>query len=202
MPIARKPKNVTLPANLRERDGYYSWRHPITKQEFGIGRDVKDATRYATEANAKVLAESATSLVDRIDLASVHSNKARHTKPNEHAAAVRKAKTTAFTYAKTRSRMRFGEAGLSRDDFEAMWERSGGRCEVSGIEFDCFPVEGKLKRPWTPSVDRIDNTKGYTPDNCRLICLAVNLAMNEWGEAVLFRIAEALTMHRAKKRRK
>ena len=39
------------------------------------------------------------------------------------------------------------------------------------------------------SLDRIDSSKGYTVENCRLVCTAVNLAMNEWGEDVLERIA-------------
>lgn len=39
-----------------------------------------------------------------------------------------------------------------------------------------------------PSIDRIDTTRGYTPDNVRLVCAAVNLALNQFGEGIFFRI--------------
>jgi integrase len=56
-PRQRKPSNAKLPDNVRERDGYYSWRHPITKQEFGLGRDQDDAFDQAIEANLKLAGE-------------------------------------------------------------------------------------------------------------------------------------------------
>lgn len=66
-PRQRKPTNRPLPPNTRERDGYYSWRHPVTKQEFGLGRDRRDAISQAIEANLKLAGEiSLPRLVDRI----------------------------------------------------------------------------------------------------------------------------------------
>ncbi len=50
---------------------------------------------------------------------------------------------------------------------------------------------GWRRAPWAPSVDRIDSSKGYVPGNVRLVCVAANLAMNEWGEDVLARVARA-----------
>lgn len=69
--------------------------------------------------------------------------------------------------------------------------RSRGRCEVTGIPFT-YERLGKgpnAKAPWGMSIDRIDSRQGYTVQNCRLVCTAVNLAMNEWGEDGLARIA-------------
>ncbi|MCO6440980.1 MAG: hypothetical protein J5I81_07835 [Nitrococcus mobilis] len=72
-------------------------------------------------------------------------------------------------------------------------ERSGGRCKVTGIPFDFSRVKESFRRPWVPSLDRINGRKGYRPGNCRLVCSAVNIAMNnEWGEGVLRKIAYAL----------
>ncbi len=51
----RSPKRKNWPAYLNEkRPGYFSWRHPITGVEFGLGRDFKKASIQAMEANLKI----------------------------------------------------------------------------------------------------------------------------------------------------
>lgn len=87
---------------------------------------------------------------------------------------------------------RSNRACMSRDELEELWRRSGGRCELTGIEFNVDPHGNCVKRPWAPSIDRKDNAKGYEFENCRLVCTAVNLALNEFGDEVLMRIARAL----------
>ncbi len=81
---------------------------------------------------------------------------------------------------------------LSWDDTVAMWHRSRGRCEVSGIPFALVDQRGFKNRPFAISIDRVDNSKGYMAENCRLVCVAVNLAMNEWGVEILLQIAEGI----------
>lgn len=66
--------------------------------------------------------------------------------------------------------------------------RSGGRCEVSGIEFH---LGDSSRHPFRPSIDRIDSSRGYEADNVRMVCLSVNLCMSTWGEAVFMKIAAA-----------
>jgi hypothetical protein len=41
----------SLPPNLYERRGYYSWRHPGTREEFGLGRDRASAVAQSVEMN-------------------------------------------------------------------------------------------------------------------------------------------------------
>ena len=42
------------------------------------------------------------------------------------------------------------------------------------------------RRFWnTVSLDRRDPTKGYTIQNVRVVCWAINAAMGTWGEEVL-----------------
>lgn len=55
-----------LPPNLYCRKGYYSWRNPTTREEFGVGRDKLTAIMEANSANAKILTTVHVSLVDRI----------------------------------------------------------------------------------------------------------------------------------------
>ena len=87
---------------------------------------------------------------------------------------------------------------LSIDDLRAVVRRSGGHCEVSGLPLSVGSnTSGKfVRRPWAPSLDRIDSTGGYTADNCRLVCCAVNFAMSAWGEDVLVEIAKAIARKR------
>lgn len=83
------------------------------------------------------------------------------------------------------------EAFLSPEAFNELWDRSRGACELTGIAFSLDKAPGHVRRPWAPSVDRVDNSRGYVFDNCRLVCVAVNIAMNEWGEDALWRISSA-----------
>ena len=64
-------------------------------------------------------------------------------------------------------------------------------CTLTGIKFDLRLKQYKLANPFRPSVDRIDPSRGYEPDNIRLVCVAVNYALNEFGETTLRTICQA-----------
>jgi hypothetical protein len=71
---------------------------------------------------------------------------------------------------------------------EAMRKRvSAMRCEMTGVPL--IPGSGcgsPGKRVWnTVSLDRKDSTRGYTIDNIRVVCWAINAAMGTWGEQAL-----------------
>lgn len=83
---------------------------------------------------------------------------------------------------------------LTPAEFEALVCRSQGMCELSGIPFR-FESEHK-RNPFCPSIDRIDCAKGYTAENTRLICAALNIAMNVWGLDVILEIADAVKARR------
>lgn len=65
------------------------------------------------------------------------------------------------------------------------------RCALSGIPFSFEPHRLSLKRPFAPSIDRIDPNLGYLPTNCRIVCVLANIAMNQWGERALAQFAAA-----------
>jgi len=56
-----------------------------------------------------------------------------------------------------------------------------GFCELTGIAFD---LNGSRSFN-SPSIDRIDPSLGYTYDNIRIICFAMNSALGNWGEEIL-----------------
>lgn len=73
-------------------------------------------------------------------------------------------------------------------DYDWIMQRlSAGKCEASGIEFDYTVPEGQHHGDFVPSIDRIDNNKGYTKDNCWVVCLMINRAKGQgpWANVVI-----------------
>lgn len=89
------------------------------------------------------------------------------------------------------------EFHLTPADISDLWRRSGGCCELSGLKFDLLNLRGHRRRPFAPSIDRIDSTLGYTVQNCRLVVVILNLAINEFGEDVFAQVARAFLKKRA-----
>lgn len=66
----------------------------------------------------------------------------------------------------------------------------GGRCALSGVPFRLDVLgHGQAPRPFAPSIDRRDATKGYTPDNMRIICWVANCFLGTWGDDPVLEIA-------------
>lgn len=52
-----------------------------------------------------------------------------------------------------------------------------------------------VRHPYEPSLDRKDSSQGYTVSNTRLVCVAVNFGLNQWGDSVYFELARAAAEH-------
>ena len=74
------------------------------------------------------------------------------------------------------------EATLTKDWIEG---KLNGLCEATGLEFDLTGGRG----PKSPSLDRMDSSKGYTPENTRMVLWAINLACGDWGQEVFLPLA-------------
>lgn len=79
------------------------------------------------------------------------------------------------------------EFSLTNEWAESRWT---GRCEVTDLPFE----QNKAKGPWpfSPSVDRIDNTRGYAPDNTRFILWGVNALKGAGTDNDMLAIARAI----------
>ena len=67
------------------------------------------------------------------------------------------------------------------------------QCAVTGLSFDLVRGKGRWrKQPFAPSIDRKKAGGDYTADNCRVVCLVVNEAMNQWGLEPVLIMADAL----------
>jgi hypothetical protein len=85
---------------------------------------------------------------------------------------------------------------LTRMELNLIWQRSGGRCELTFLPFDLVNVPGYTRRAYAPSIDRIDGKQGYDSANCRLVLVALNLAINEFGENLFAKVASAFLRYR------
>ena len=83
-------------------------------------------------------------------------------------------------------------ADITPLQFKQLLLRCGGRCELTGIALSFEKIGPYKTPPFQPSVDRIDSTAGYNAANCRVVALAVNLAMREWGAEVISKIGKAI----------
>ena len=63
---------------------------------------------------------------------------------------------------------------LDKEWMELHWNE--GKCEVTNIVYNLMPPSRQVTGNYAMSVDRIDPNKGYTKDNCRLVCWMFNAA--------------------------
>lgn len=89
--------------------------------------------------------------------------------------------------AKARCKKTGGEFSLTSEWARDRWT---GRCEVTNIPF----IISKRPAPFlfSPSLDRKDPTKGYTPDNCRYVLHAVNALKGVGTDEQMVEIAKAI----------
>lgn len=73
--------------------------------------------------------------------------------------------------------------------------RYTGKCELTGFLFDVRKHDqpgNPGPRPYSVSIDKIDATKGYTPDNCRFVLNAVNVMRGSGTDDHMRVVAQAL----------
>ena len=92
--------------------------------------------------------------------------------------------------ARARAIKRGFSCSLTVSSIKSLWASDDGRCAVSGIRFSSKRYRHAfVKQPFSQSLDRINSRKGYSPSNTRLVCVAANFAMNDWGLEVLAELA-------------
>lgn len=67
-----------------------------------------------------------------------------------------------------------------------------GQCEITGLPFVIDLSRTPGPKPFSPTVDRIDQRRGYEPDNCRFILYCVNNFRGTMGDQEMLRVAQAI----------
>jgi len=79
----------------------------------------------------------------------------------------------------------------------SFFERQGGRCAVTGIRFS-LEVSSRAGQASVRAEPRPHSFEaGYTVSNVRLVCVAVNFGMKQWGEKVFMVLARAAVEYQA-----
>lgn len=89
--------------------------------------------------------------------------------------------TQLFNRTKTRSKNINVSFDLDIPYLYELLKSQDGKCRASGIDLE-FSVEDGLRgrSPWSPSLDRIDSSNGYTKNNVQFVCLMYNLCKSTW----------------------
>lgn len=75
------------------------------------------------------------------------------------------------------------------------------RCALTGIEFHAEHEVAARVHPFTPSLDRISPSQGYTTENVRIVIFALNAMLLDWGEEIFELVANSYRYQKHKRRR-
>jgi hypothetical protein len=96
---------------------------------------------------------------------------------------------------KNRSKKKGWSFDIDTSFIQELFEKQDGKCAITKIPFTFNFTKHKnyKKDPFSPSIDRIDSSRGYTKDNVRIVCMVVNLALNEFGYEIFAKMCQAFT---------
>lgn len=71
-------------------------------------------------------------------------------------------------------------------------------CEATGLSLVLDIDETVAHSAFRPSIDRIDNTLGYTKENCMVVCVIYNKSKSDYAKEDVLKMAKALVMKNEK----
>jgi hypothetical protein len=94
--------------------------------------------------------------------------------------------------ARRRARATGTEFTLTLADVEQLAADNAHCCALTGIPFDFAQLQRgtESRRPFFPSLDRITPKGPYSLANVRLVLVAMNIALSDWGEDVFRMLAQ------------
>lgn len=97
--------------------------------------------------------------------------------------------------AKSRAARKGIDFEITEEHILTAYEQQSGVCAYTGVD---LTMECSTSAPHAASIDRIDSTKGYTPDNVVLCCAVINSMKNDMSVDELKEWAARLyhTLHR------
>lgn len=90
---------------------------------------------------------------------------------------------------KASAKKRNQEFSLVRDDFLNMWDTQGGVCVYTGMKMELQP-----NTLLSVSVERVDSSVGYTPENTVLCCNVINRMKSDLDAQTFFDLCRSVTL--------
>lgn len=97
-----------------------------------------------------------------------------------------------FTWYLNKIRQRSnGDTNITEKILNDIWIKQSNKCALS--EITIFLKDRNVQNtPFTASVDRIDSTKPYTPDNIQFVAYSINLAKNTFSDDQIKELIEEI----------
>lgn len=96
--------------------------------------------------------------------------------------------------SRERAKLKGIDFDMSTQSVLSMIAEQSRRCAVTGIEFSNAPSSRGRRIPFAPSADRIDNARGYTMDNIRIVCAIANLARGDFSDAEFLKMCRGASI--------
>jgi len=93
--------------------------------------------------------------------------------------------------ARQHAKIKKMEFELNHSVIDTLITLQNEKCSITGICFDYVPNEEFRARPFAPSVDRKDNSKGYIYNNIQIVCVMVNRAKSEFTQEMFDEMCRA-----------
>jgi hypothetical protein len=100
--------------------------------------------------------------------------------------------------AANRAKVKGIEFDIDHDWIMGQLDAQSMKCAVTRLKFYAQSTARSFRNPYAPSLDRKNPKLGYTRDNVRIVLLAVNTMLMDWGEDEFEPIAEAFLRKRGR----
>jgi hypothetical protein len=101
--------------------------------------------------------------------------------------------STVTAGCRNRAKRRGYDCDIDWEFMKELYDKQSGRCAVTGVILTSSAANTKTySDPHTISVDRIDNNKGYTKTNVRLVTYMYNTCKGQWNDELVKKMCEAV----------
>lgn len=101
--------------------------------------------------------------------------------------------------SKNRDKLKNRETKLTVELLKILWEKQNGICPITSWKL-ILPESSKGFKTYLPSnasIDRLDNSLGYTIDNVRFVAVIANLARNLFTDEQLINFCKAVATNKS-----
>jgi hypothetical protein len=102
-----------------------------------------------------------------------------------------------FRYHYRNAKKRNHDLGITMDDLKKQWELQKGKCFFSGVELKLSTHTKINNNPiYAASLDRIDSSKGYIPENIRWVSRAMNWMKNTMSDDMVEELLQIIVEYK------